>query len=326
MSGSVIFVELVLVPLLILIWVTVLKAVKVVKQGEVMIIERFGKFKTVLRPGLYFLIPFVEKPRTINWKYLHVPIGKKSIAPKITTTDRIDIREHCLDFGKQNIITKDTVTIEIDALVYYKIVDPYLAVYSIQNLPDAIELLTQTTLRNIMAHLNLDDTFSSREWINTQLLENIKKDAERWGVDITRVEVQTIDPPGDVKQIMETQIRQERERRAQVLTAEGDRQASIVKSLGTCAKMVIDSEAYKTTNVNNAKGEAQAKTSVANAEAEAIIMLREAIIDQDIRATDYMVAVQYLSHLQQLASGSVDVVLLPLKTVDSIEQIMSMNK
>jgi regulator of protease activity HflC (stomatin/prohibitin superfamily) len=176
--------------------VVISSMVKVVHHAEVMVIERFGRYYTTLSPGLNFIIPFVDVPRKINWRWEEVTADGRNLGVRSLVTDRIDLREHVIDFGKQNVITKDTVQIQIDALVYFQIQDPRLAVLNIQNLPDAIELLTQSTLRNIIAGLTLDDTFSSRERINDELIQAIVRDVERWGVTITRVEVQNIIPPG----------------------------------------------------------------------------------------------------------------------------------
>lgn len=200
---------------LILTLVTLRSTIKIVHQAEVMVIERFGRYHTTLSPGLNFIIPYVDVPRSVNWRWEEVSKGR--LVTRSFSSPRIDLREQVIDFGKQNVITKDTVQIRINALVYYQIVDPRLAVLNIQNLPDAIELLTQSTLRNIIASLTLDDAFSSRERINDDLLKAIVRDAERWGVTITRVEVQHIIPPADIKTTMEAQIIAERNRRSMVL-------------------------------------------------------------------------------------------------------------
>ncbi len=154
-------------------------------------------------------------------------------------TDRIDLREHCIDLGKQHVITKDTVQINVDALVYYQISDAVLAVYSVANLPDALTLLTQTTLRNVVAHITLDESFASRDLINARLRDKTSRDAERWGVAITRVEIMNIFAPDDIRDAMEKQIKEERERRSSVLRADGDREAAIVSSKGNAAKVCV---------------------------------------------------------------------------------------
>jgi len=240
--------------------------------------------------------------------------------------DRIDMREVVIDFGRQPTITKDTVPIEVDALVYFRVVDAWLAVYSVQNLPDAVELLCQTTLRNIVAHLTLDEMFSSRERINHALLDAVRGDAERWGISIMRVEVLNIIPPADIKGVMEYQIREERERRATVLTADGERESAIIRSKGVAAQSVLRAEGMKTSVLQRAKGEAEGKMIIANAEVESLKLLRAAIEDSNVRATDYLVAMQYLEQLSAITSKEASkVVLVPSKSVDIISKIAGTN-
>jgi len=206
-------------------WYLLAKSLKRVRHSEIMIIERLGKYKETLKPGLHFVYPIIEAPREIDWRCLKCKWGENN--PKVVRikTDRIDMREHIIDFGEQKIITKDTVEIVIDALVYFRVTDPRVAVFKVQNLPDCIELLTQSTLRQICGQMTLDETFSSRDEINAELLSKIAIDAERWGVTITRVEIFHIIPPADIKRAMEKQIRSERDRRSMVLTADGNREA-----------------------------------------------------------------------------------------------------
>jgi len=306
--------------------VTLSSMIKIVRQAEVQVIERFGKYHRTLTPGLHFLIPFVDVPRKVNWRYVDSRYGSSETYVRSVVTSRIDMREHVIDFGRQACITSDTVQISVDALVYFQISDPRLAVFNIQNLPDAIELLTQSTLRNIIANLSLDDTFSSREQINDQLLSTIVRDAERWGVTITRVEVKHIIPPQDIKTTMEAQIIAERERRSMVLRADGDRESSIVRSQGDAAKLVLQAEGIRTSVVNRAKGEADAKLMVAKAEGGAVRRLREETAVHGVKATEYMVAIQYLNALKDLAKGAATTaVLIPARTMDMMGALMQYN-
>ena len=219
-----------------IVWAVIIFAatfsVKRIKQTEVMLIERFGKFQKILKPGLHFIIPVLEQPRTIHWRYYN--IRPNTTTPILVTEqmDRVDTREHVLDFSKQTVITRDTVAISINALAYFVIRDPRLAVYKIDNLPYAIELLVQSTLRNLVAKITLDDAFSSREQINADLLHVVSKDAQRWGIEIRRVEVVEIEPPPDIKAAMESQITAERARRSAVLQADGLRESTIVSRCG----------------------------------------------------------------------------------------------
>jgi len=321
-AGLIIF-YIFFVALLICLLIYLKMSVQIVKHAEVMIIERFGKYKDTLKPGLHFLIPFVDSPRKIHWRYLDVNYGSGSLSVVNMVTSRIDMREHVIDFGRQHVITKDTVQIEIDALVYYQITDPELAVFKIQNLPDAIELLTQTTLRNIIAHMTLDDTFSSREIINAQLKESTCGDAERWGVTITRVEIMNILPPADIKDAMEKQIKEERERRSTVLQADGERESAIIRSKGDAAQVILYAEGEKTAKIQRAKGIAESKLLLASAEVESIKSIQESMKGSQAKSIDYMVANQYLNSLNRMTGGKTSkVFLVPSNTLDTIEEIM----
>ena len=168
-------------------------SIKIIKHSQVMLVERFGRYHRTLTPGIRFLIPFVETPRELHWRYTRQVGNEKQIVDMLT--DRVNLREHVLDFGKQSVITMDTVEFEIDALVYFRVVDPRIAVYRVLNLPDAVELLTQASLRNVIAKMSLDDTFSSREKMNKDLLAVVSKDALRWGIVITVSDFQSSRTP-----------------------------------------------------------------------------------------------------------------------------------
>ena len=201
---------------------------KIIGQAEVMVIERLGRFHRVARSGFNILIPFVERPKSIDVRFLEADVGgQKRISARTTT--RIDLREQVLNFPSQPVITKDNVTIDIDAVLYYRVADPQKATYSIQNLPYALETLTRTTLRNIVGDIELDQTLASRDMINKRMREVIEEAAVSWGVDVTRVELQAIEPPRDIQQSMELQMRAERERRAAVTNAEAGKRAAILE-------------------------------------------------------------------------------------------------
>lgn len=297
-------------------------SVKRIKQTEVMLIERFGKFQKILKPGLHFIIPVLEQPRTIHWRYYN--IRPNTTTPILVTEqmDRVDTREHVLDFSKQTVITRDTVAISINALAYFVIRDPRLAVYKIDNLPYAIELLVQSTLRNLVAKITLDDAFSSREQINADLLHVVSKDAQRWGIEIRRVEVVEIEPPPDIKAAMESQITAERARRSAVLQADGLRESTIVNSRGTCAEVILGAEGFRTQAIQLAKGEAEAKLMKSKAEADSIGYLRAALDKLGFtkrRAVDYMVSIQYLKQMERMtAKGEGHAVMVPRDVFDSL--------
>jgi regulator of protease activity HflC (stomatin/prohibitin superfamily) len=301
--------------------------IKLVRHAQVMIVERFGKYNRTLCPGLHFVTPIFEATRKVHWRYLDTQLGSSVPVCVSVTTDRIDMREHVIDFGRQHVITKDTVQVDVDALVYFRITDPRLTVFQIQNLPDAVELLTQATLRNIVAAMTLDDTFSSREEINSELLSKIQRDAERWGVTITRVEIFNILPPQDIKHAMENQIKSERERRSTVLQADGDRESAVIRSRGDAAKIVLQAEGARTSEILRAKGGAEAKVLIARADAECIQAIQNAVKDWGGSAVEYLTAVQYLNSLRNMTThGKPDkVVLLPSECATSIDKLIRAN-
>lgn len=310
-----------------IVWRLFKHSVKIVHHSEVMVIERLGKYKTTLKPGLHWIWPIIDSPRLINWRYLDARNNASHVDVVSIQTERIDMREHVIDFGRQHVITKDTVQIMIDALVFFRITDPRVAVLQIQNLPDAVELLTQATLRNIIAQMTLDDTFSSREQINAHLLSKIQRDAERWGVTITRVEIFNIIPPSDIKRAMEHQIQAERDRRSAVLRADGERESAVIRSRGQAAQVVLSAEGTRASELLRAKGKAEAKTLLAKSEAAAITCIKEAVGPDGVRGVDTLAAVEYLNSLMSMAAGAgnTQVVLVPADVVSGISTVAGMN-
>ena len=293
-----------------------------VRQASVMIVERWGKFHAVMKPGLHFIYPFMDTARCINWRCMEVRNNSSNREIVTLTTDRIDLREHVIDFGKQHVITHDTVEMYIDALVYFRIVDARLAVLEIQNLPDAVELLTQATLRNVISNMTLDDTFSSREKINYQLLQKMRNDAERWGVEVTRVEIFNLDPANDVKEAMEKQIKAERERRAMVLQSDGVRQSRVIRSRGDAAKLIFDAVGKAKAAINDSKGRATEKELYADAQAKSLTSISKNLANNNVRAVDYLTAINYLKTLSKMDGNKTNVVLLPTRTVDDVATIL----
>src|SRR5688500_16116364 len=222
------------------------KGIRISGQAEVMVAERVGRFNRVARSGLNLLIPFVERPKTIDVRYFESDVSglKKIVA---STVARIDLREQVLNFPSQPVITKDNVTIDIDAVLYYRVADPQKATYSVQNLPYALETLTRTTLRNIVGDIELDQTLASRDMINRKMREVIEEASIGWGVDVTRVELQAIEPPRDIQQSMELVMRAERERRAAVTNAEAGKRAAI-----------LEAEGVRESQIRRAEGEREA--------------------------------------------------------------------
>lgn len=197
----------------ILVVVFLVKGIVVVRQAQVMLIERIGKYNRTLQSGLNFIVPIFDKPRHISWRYIKTNFqGQNYVVSK--SESRIDLRETVYDFPRQNVITSDNVSIEINALLYFQITDPLKAAYEIRNLPDAIEKLTQTTLRNVIGEMELDKTLTSRDTINSKLRDILDEATDKWGVKVNRVELQDINPPHEIRTAMEKQMRAERDRRA----------------------------------------------------------------------------------------------------------------
>src|SRR5512142_2423973 len=287
---------------------TVTNSLKVIGQAEVMVIERLGRFNRVARSGLNILIPFIERPKSIDVRFLEADIGgQKRIAAR--TTSRIDLREQVLSFPSQPVITKDNVTIDIDAVLYYRIADPQKATYAVQNLPFALETLTRTTLRNIVGEMELDQTLASREMINKCMRDVIEEAALSWGVDVTRVELQAIEPPRDIQQSMELQMRAERERRAAVTNAEAGKRAAILEAEGQREAQVRKAEGEKEAAILRVQGLAEARLAMANAEAEAIQRITASLPEG--QAAMYLLGLKYLEALPAISQGKGTTIFLP---------------
>jgi regulator of protease activity HflC (stomatin/prohibitin superfamily) len=281
--------------------VFVLQGIKIVQQSETIIIERLGKYQSTLKSGLNIIIPFIDKPREIIWRYsTEGPLGNVLI--RYVKENRIDLREAVYDFPKQNVITRDNIVTEINALIYFQIMDPIRAVYEIANLPQAIEKLTQTSLRNVIGEMDLDDTLSSRDTINTKLQEILDDATNKWGVKVNRVELQDINPPMDIREAMEKQMRAERDKRATILEAEGTKQAQVLEAQGKRDADISIAEGEKKSTILVAQGDAEARVAVANAEAEAIKVVTEAI-DKTGDPVNYLIAMKYLESLKEMTSG-----------------------
>lgn len=276
--------------------------VKVVPQSETRVIERLGRFHSVLNPGLNFIIPFIDKPKTIYTRRVETTVGGRYLV-RNTVTSVIDLREQVYDFPSQQVITRDNVTTEINALLYFQITDPKKAVYEIDNLPNAIEKLTQTSLRNVIGELELDETLTSRDTINTKLQAILDDATNKWGIKVNRVELQDITPPESVRVAMEKQMQAERNRRAEILNAEGEKQSLILRSEGEKASKINQAEATKQSQILRAEGEAQAIILNAQAEADAILRVAEAVRSGNTDPATYMLAMKYIDTLREMTSG-----------------------
>jgi len=282
--------------------VIVRRTIVVVRQAQTMVIERLGKYSRSLTSGINLVVPFFDQPRALDWhSVISLPSGETITRRYRSTT--IDLRETVYVFPRQNVITKDNVVVEIDALIYFQVTDPVRAAYEIANLPDAIEKLTQTTLRNVVGELDLDQVLSSREHINTKLREILDDATHKWGAKVARVELKDINPPRDIRDAMEKQMRAERDRRAAILTAEAGKQSAILEAEGIRQSEINKAEGSKQARILAADAEAAARLKVAEAEAQAIERITQAIKGTGGDPARYLIAIRYLETLKEMASG-----------------------
>jgi regulator of protease activity HflC (stomatin/prohibitin superfamily) len=265
------------------------KSIKIVPQQQVKIIERLGKFHTRAEGGLNIILPFIDSVR-----------------------DTIDLRENISQIEPQPVITRDNVTMEVDAVIYYVVADPVRATYEVQNLRWGIEQLTLSALRNVIGALDLDHTLTSRDTINTQLRAVLDTATQQWGVKIIRVELKNINPPEEIKLTMEKQMTAERSRRAVVTTAEGEKSAAILRAEGQKQSKIVSAEGEKQSAILAAEGQAEARLRVAKAEALAIEVVSQAI-GVMASPTQYLIAQRYLESLTQIAGNAQKIVFLPFE-------------
>ncbi len=280
-----------LIMLVVFVIFIVVKGLIIVQQSEEVVVERLGQFHTVFKSGLHVLIPGFDNPRKVEWRFSQYD-ESGALVIEHKQTYRIDLRETLFDFPRQNVITRDNVLLEIDALLYFQVIDTKSVVYEINNLPEAMEKIAQTSLRSLFGEMQLDECLSSREDVNSKLQDTLDEATARWGVKITRVEVQSINPPEDVRQAMEKEMRAERDRRAEITMAEGDKQSAVLRAEGEKQSMVI-----------RAEGEAQARYRVAQAEAQALKLISGALEDNGVDPAQYLVAMRYIEALQEMVSG-----------------------
>jgi regulator of protease activity HflC (stomatin/prohibitin superfamily) len=280
--------------------VLTIKGIRVVPERSVMMIERLGKFSRLLNPGLNIIIPVIDSPRLVPVRTtLRDTAGKKQHL--VSMESSLDLREQVYDFPAQQVITRDNVGILVDAVVYFAIMEPQKATYEIANLPLALETLTQTTLRNVIGEMDLDDTLSSRDTINAKLVDTIDQAANGWGVKVNRVEVQDIQPPSDVTQAMEQVMKAERERRANVTEAEGFKKAEVLKAEGERDARIAEAEGERQAQIAEAQGEAEAIREVAKAKGEELGILKQHLGEQG--TADYLVALRYMETLDHMAKN-----------------------
>ena len=308
-----------LIALFVIIWV--FAGFKIVQQSETMVIERLGKYSRTLSSGINIILPIIDRPRPIQWRYL-VEGHDGRIYVKRREIDKIDLRETVYDFPKQNVITKDNVVTEINALLYFQVIDPVKAIYEIANLPDAIEKLTQTTLRNVIGEMDLDQTLTSRDTINSKLRAVLDEASHKWGVKVNRVELQDINPPHDIRDAMEKQMRAERDRRAKILEAEGTKAQLTLEAEGQKTAAINQAMGEKQSQILIAEGQAQARLKIAEAEAAAIEVISAAIKDTIPDTVNYLVAVRYIETFKDMVSGKDNkVIYLPYEATGMLSAI-----
>lgn len=244
---------------LILILIVIVTGIKIIPQSKAKVIERLGSYNKTLGTGLHYVIPFIDR-----------------------VSCSVTLKEIVKDFEPQPVITKDNVTMHIDTVVYFQITDPKLYAYGVENPINAIENLTATTLRNIIGDLELDETLTSRDIINSKMRSILDEATDPWGIKVNRVEVKNIIPPKDIQEAMEKQMRAERERREAILRAEGEKKAAILIAEGEKESAILRAEAKKETSIREADGEAQAIIKINEAKAQGIKLLKDAKIDESV--------------------------------------------
>ena len=290
-----------LIIILLLLIVLAFKSIKVVRESEVYIIERLGKFHKVADAGLTIIIPFIDTVRSV-----------------------VSLKEQTMDIPPHGVITEDNVTIQIDTVVFYQITDPARAVYEIQSLKKGIEYLAITTIRDIVGKLSLDSTFTSRDLINNRLRILLDEATDKWGCKVTRVEVQDINPPEDIRDAMEKQMNAERNKRAAILQAEGEKQAAITIAEGKKESAILEAEAEKESKIRRAAGEAAAIKAIADAKAEEIHKVYESI--KKSNPDDKLVQLKSLEALEEIAKGDANKVFIPFEATSALSGLGAMKE
>ena len=290
-----------LLVLFVIIVIIALMSIKIVKQSEVYIIERLGKFYKVADAGLTIIVPFFDRVRSV-----------------------VSLKQQTMDVPPQGVITKDNVTITIDTVVFYQITDPAKAVYEIQSLKKGIEYLAITTIRDIIGKMSLDETFSSRDGINNQLRIVLDEATDRWGCKVDRVEIKDINPPADIRDAMEKEMNAERNKRAMILESEAQRQSAITIAEGKKQAAILEAEADKESRIRRAAGEAQAIKEVAEAKAKEIQMVYEAM--KNANPDDKLVQLKSLEALEEVAKGDANKVFIPFEATGALSSLGAMKE
>lgn len=294
---SALIINTLLLLLAIYIIVTIIRSIRIVRQAEVYLVERLGKFHRTLESGIHLLIPIVDRVAAIK-----------------------DLREHVVNFDPQSMITRDNVGIQIDSVVYYQVTDPVKNQYEIANPIAAIENLTATTLRNLVGELDLDQTLTSRDTVNAKLRTVLDEATDKWGIKVNRVEIKNIVPPKEIQDAMERQMRAERIRRESVLVAQGEKESNILKAEGIKQSMILEAEAQREAQIRQAEGERQAAILRAEGEAQAILTIAEArargerMVYEAVKAaapTPAVVQIRSMEALEKVADGKATKIIIP---------------
>ena len=272
----------ILLAIIIIVLVVVIPSIKIVPQAKSYVIERLGSYYQTWGNGLHFKVPFIDRIANVT-----------------------SMKEIVKDFAPQPVITKDNVTMQIDTVVYYQITNPNLYTYGVENPINAIENLTATTLRNLIGELELDQTLTSRDIINSKMRSILDEATDPWGIKVNRVEVKNIIPPRDIQDAMEKQMRAERERREKILQAEGEKKSSILIAEGEKESAILRAEAHKESKIRMAEGDAEALLKIKQAEAEGIKLLKEAKADTSV------LTLKSYEALSKLAEGSATKIIVP---------------
>lgn len=295
--------------------VVAIKSFRVVGQASVLVIERLGKFHKLATSGLNLIMPFIDKPRSVFWS---------GTRPSLSI---LDLREQLLDFPPQPVITRDNVTVAIDSVLYYQITDPIKAVYEVADLTGSITQLTITTMRSIIGDLDLDHTFASRDLINNKLRTVLDEATDRWGVKVTRVEIRNIHPPEDIRVTMEKQMTAERNRRALILQADGQKQSAIALAEGEKQAAITRAEGEKEAAVLRAVGLAEARLRQVEAEAQAIRQIAESIGADQGNPAQYLLMQRYIDSLTNMAtSNNAKVIFMPVETSAVLSSVSALTE
>ncbi len=287
----------IIVALLVILAIIIIANIRIVSQSQAMVVERLGGYHKTWNVGLHIKAPFIDK-----------------------ITSKMSLKEKVFDFPPQPVITKDNVTMMIDTVVYFQITDPKLYTYGVERPINALENLSATTLRNIIGELELDESLTSRDLINTKMRAILDEATDPWGIKVNRVEVKNIEPPQAIREAMEKQMKAERERREQILIAEGHKQSAILEAEGKKQAIILEAEAEKESAIQKAKGQAEAIKELQEAKAIGIKMLKEAQIDENI------LKLRSLEAFEKTADGQATKIIIPSDIQNMVGLVSSLSE